>query len=322
MNNEPTHKPSIRMGISSCILGEKVRFNGGHKRDRYLTDVFGKYVEWVSVCPEVEVGMGIPRPTVRLVQIEDRLHMISQKGKDYTEQMNRFTNTRTEVLASENLSGYILKSGSPSCGMERVRFYDADGVPRGRGGGLFAIGLMAKFPHLPIEDEGRLKDARIRENFVSRVFAYHRWMKLAETGLTRSGLVAFHQAHKYVLMAHNQEGARRLGRLVAQPHKHGPIEQLADAYFSEFMTVMKRTPSRRSHTNVLQHMAGYVSKLIDTADRNELTYMIDQYRTDRLPLIAPMIMLRHHVRKLDVAYLKDQVYLDPHPDELMLLNQL
>lgn len=322
MNSEATRKPSIRIGISSCILGEKVRYDGGHKLDRYLADVFGKYAEWVPVCPEVEVGMGIPRPTVRLIQIEDRIHMISKKGDDYTDEMNRYTQMRTAALASDHLSGYILKSGSPSCAMERMRFYDAEGIPRGRRSGLYADGLLKAFPHLPIEDDGRLRDARIRENFVTRVFAHHRWMQMINEGLSRARLVAFHQSYKHHLMARNQVAARRLGRLVGTPQEYDTDEQLADAYFSEFMTAMKRTPSRRGHTNVLHHMSGYVSRVIDPEDRRELADMINQYRLERLPLIVPLIMLRHYARKYDIAYLQDQVYLDPHPDELMLLNQL
>lgn len=312
----------IRIGISSCILGEKVRFDGGHKLDRFLANVFGKYVEWVMVCPEVEIGMGIPRPTVRLVQVGDNVQMVSKKGADFTDAMQQYTASRTLALAQERLDGYILKSGSPSCGMERVRYYDTDGTPRQRGSGIFAGGLMKAFPFLPIEDEGRLKDSRIRENFVSRVFAYHRWQQLKADGLTRGRLFTFHQSHKYLLMAHNQEGIRRLGRLIAQPEGGSSLEEVGNDYFKEFMTIMKRTPSRKSHTNVLQHMAGYVSKHLDTDDRSELTEMINQYRLEHLPLIVPLIMLRHHARKLKVEYLIGQVYLDPHPDELMLLNQL
>ena len=302
---------TIPIGISACLLGEKVRYDGGHKRDAFLTDRLGPYVEWVPVCPEVESGMGIPRETLRLIQVDDQVRMVSQKGHDHTAAMQQFTARRVQELASKALCGYVLKRSSPSCGMERVRVYPQSGMPVKTGRGLYAEGLMAHFPHLPVEEEGRLQDPRLRENFISRIFSIYRWQQLMAQGLSRKTLMDFHQSCKYLLMAHNQEGTRRLGRIVASPDRYETLEALADAYLQAFTQVMHRPPSRQNHTNVLQHMAGYVSDHLEPDDRKE-----------RLPLIVPVTMLRHYVRKFEVVYLQDQVYLYPHPAELMLLNQI
>jgi uncharacterized protein YbgA (DUF1722 family)/uncharacterized protein YbbK (DUF523 family) len=313
----------VRLGISACLLGQKVRYDGGHKRDVFLVEVFGRYVEWVPVCPEVEMGLGVPRDTLRLERQGDDIRLIMPKtGADYTESMRSFAAQRLPALAQERLCGYIFKKDSPSCGIERVRLYTPDGVPCKSGQGLFAAALVQRFPHLPIEEEGRLNDPRLRENFVTRVFAYQRWQAMVEPTPSRTALLQFHAQHKFILVAHSQVGTQRLGRLLARPEQFTEAQTLAAAYLDEFSAVMRRTPTRRSHTNVLQHIAGYVSDHLDNADRSELTEMIDQYRRGLLPLIVPVTLLRHYVRKFRIAYMLDQVYLTPHPHELMLLNQL
>ncbi len=312
----------IRIGISSCLLGERVRYDGGHKRDDYLVDVVGRYVEWVPVCPEVEAGMGTPRETVQLTQVDGDIRMLTKEGVDHTEMVDWFARQRVQSLDRAKLSGYILKSRSPSCGMERVPVAQVEGAALRNGRGVFARRLMETMPHLPVEEERRLHSPRIRENFISRVFACYRWLQLAATGLTRESLMRYHRAYKYLLMAHSQEGTRRLGRLLAKPERYATTHELADAYLGEFTRVMKRSPSRRNHTNVLQHMAGYVSDRLDRSTRRELTRMIQKYREELLPLIVPVVMLRHYVREFDITDLKDQTYLHPFPDELMLLNQL
>ena len=313
----------VRIGISACLLGQKVRYDGGHKRDAFLVEVFGRHVEWVPVCPEVEMGLGVPRDTLRLELQGDDIRLIMPKtGADYTEPMRAFAAQRLAALARERLCGYILKKDSPSCGMERVRLYPDNGMPRKSGQGLFAAALMQCFPHLPVEEEGRLNDPRLRENFVTRVFAYQRWRQMTEQTITRAALLRFHAQHKFVLVAHSQVGTQRLGRLLAHPEQFADDQTLAAAYLDGFTEVMRRTPTCRSHTNVLQHLAGYVSDHLDSDERGELTEMIDQYRRGLLPLIVPVTLLRHYVRKFQVPYLLDQVYLTPHPHELMLLNQL
>lgn len=321
MNDQNTFP--VRIGVSTCLLGEKVRFDGGHKRDAFLVDVFGRYVEWVPVCPEVEMGLGTPRDSIRLIQQEkDIQFLMSKSGVDHTEAMRNYAAERVEEMGKEKLSGYVLKANSPSCGMERVRVYQPSGIANRTGTGLFAGVLMKSFPNLPVEEEGRLRDARLRENFISRVFAYQRWQRATENGVSRAALTRFHERHKFLLMAHNQAGTRRLGRLLGTPNPSSDDGALAAEYIQEFSNVMRRTPTIRNHTNVLQHMAGYFSKELASDDRGELADAIHRYKQELLPLIVPITLIRHYVRKHNVAYLQSQVYLDPHPHELMLLNQL
>ncbi len=316
----PKRPRRVRIGISTCLLGDRVRYDGGHKRDTFLVDRFGKYVEWVPVCPEVEAGMSIPRDFLRLVDVGGEVRMVAPNtGRDHTAQMRRFARARVRTLSQESLSGYIFKRSSPSCGVERVKVY-RDGIPGGRGRGLFASALIEASPTLPVEEEGRLNDPRLRENFVSRVFAHHRWHELGRK--TRKAMMEYHAAHKFVLMSHSQQGMRRLGAMLGGAKEYPGTRELTDAYWAEFSEIMKRTPSRRNHTNVLQHIAGFVSDRIDAEDRAELQQAIEHYRLELTPLIVPVTLLRHYVRRLRIGYLQGQVYLDPHPDELMLLNQL
>ena len=313
----------VRIGISSCLLGNKVRYDGGHKRDAFLVESFGRYVEWVPVCPEMEMGLGVPRETLRLEQGDEDVRLIMPNtGVDYTQTMRRFAAQRLADLAEARLCGYILKKNSPSCGMERVRVYGRASSPQRGGRGLFAAALMQRWPYLPMEEEGRLNDPHLRENFVSRVFAYHRWLQLTERRLTRADLLQFHAQHKFLLAAHSQVGAQRLGRLLAHPAGFSDLRHMATAYMDAFTEVMRRPPTRKGHTNVLQHLAGFVSDQIDGDDRRELADIIEHYRCSLLPLIVPVTLVRHYVRKFQVPYLQDQVYLSPHPHELMLLNQL
>jgi uncharacterized protein YbbK (DUF523 family)/uncharacterized protein YbgA (DUF1722 family) len=323
MNGDVSTMPPVRIGISSCLLGEHVRFDGNHKRDAFLVEVFGQHVTWVPVCPEVEMGLGVPRETMRLKQHGHEIRLVTPKtGADHTERLRTFAEQRLAALSQERLCGYILKKDSPSCGMERVRLYPTTGSPNRSGQGLFAAALMHRFPHLPVEEEGRLHDPRLRENFVTRVFAYQRWGQMAEQKITRAGLLRFHAQHKFLLVAHSQVGTQRVGRLLAHPEPFADEQVWAATYLDGFTEVMRRTPTRRGHTNVLQHLAGYISAHLDGDEREELTEMIDQYRRGLLPLIVPVTLIRHYVRKFHVPYLLDQVYLSPHPHELMLLNYL
>ena len=313
----------VRIGISSCLLGEKVRFDGGHKKDEFLTSHFGRYVVWVPLCPEFEIGLGVPRESLRLVADGNVVRLVAPRsGLDHTDRMNDWTIGQARRLADERLCGYVLKRSSPSCGLERVKVYGGSGVPNRGGRGLFAAGLVDRFPNLPMEEEGRLNDSRLRENFVSQVFSYKRWMDLQQEGLTRSRITQFHARHKYLLMAHQQDEMRALGSLIGRADRTISAKRLGSEYFDAFCKVMRHTPTRRNHTNVLQHLAGYFSDQLAADDRTELAEVIDRYRRDRLPLIVPVTLIRHYVRKLDIEYLKDQIYLDPHPDELNLLNQL
>ncbi|HET9226704.1 MAG TPA: DUF523 and DUF1722 domain-containing protein [Thermoanaerobaculia bacterium] len=315
---------SLRIGVSACLLGEEVRYNGGHKRDAFLTDVLGQYVEWVPVCPEVEIGLGTPRPAMRLVRIGGDTRMVTpETGADHTESMRTWSDRRVRELKGERLAGYILKKDSPSCGMERVKLYpEQGGAPVKEARGLFAETLLRLWPDLPVEEEGRLNDPLLRESFVTRIFVRDRWMQEEEQGWTRAGLMRFHERHKFLLMARNQAGMRRLGRLLGESGKKDDIQELAQAYLTGMTGVLRRPATRRGHTNVLFHLAGFVTDRVDDGDRHELIDSIERYRAGQLPLIVPVTLIRHHVRRLEVEYLRDQVYLEPHPQELMLLNHV
>jgi uncharacterized protein YbgA (DUF1722 family)/uncharacterized protein YbbK (DUF523 family) len=314
------NEPPIRVGISACLRGEKVRYDGGHKRDAYLVETFGRYVEWVPVCPEVEMGLGTPRDTMRLVRIAGDVRLVVPKtGADHTETMRAYARRRVAELAKEDLCGCILKKGSPSCGMERVRVFDARGVPAKSGRGLFAETLLAYFPQLPVEEEGRLSDPRLRENFVERVFAYRRLRTLFAGRWKLRDLVAFHTTHKLLLMAHAPKTYESLGRLVAGA-KALPRAELRGRYEAEFMRALRELATPRRHANVLLHILGYFRPHLDEESRRELLGLIEDYRCGLVPLIVPITLIRHYVRRFDAAYLRGQVYLEPHPKELMLRN--
>jgi uncharacterized protein YbgA (DUF1722 family)/uncharacterized protein YbbK (DUF523 family) len=317
-----TDNTPIRVGISACLLGERVRYDGGHKRDPYIVEILGRYVEWVPVCPEVEMGLGTPRETLRLVRIGTDLHMVMPKtGADYTLPMREYAQRRVKELSREELHGYILKKDSPSCGMERVRVFDSQGVPSKSGRGLFAEALLRHFPHLPVEEEGRLQDPRLRENFIERVFAYHRLRKFFASGWKQAELVQFHTAHKLLLMAHSPQGYAALGRWVAQAKKL-PRAEIRATYESEFMAALRPLATTRRQANVLLHILGYFRDRLDADSRQELLGVIEDYRQGLVPLIAPLTLIRHYVRRLGVEYLRGQIYLEPHPKELMLRNHV
>jgi uncharacterized protein YbgA (DUF1722 family)/uncharacterized protein YbbK (DUF523 family) len=313
-----------RIGISACLLGQGVRFDGGHKRDEFLTAVLGPHVAWVPVCPEVELGLGTPRETLRLVASPGGARMITTRTNvDHTEAMHRWSRTRLEALAREDLCGYVLKKDSPSCGMERVKLYPPreGAVPERAGRGLFAEALMRRFPSLPVEEEGRLSDPRLRENFIERVFAYRRLKDLFAGRPSLGALVAFHAANKMALLAHSTVRYQELGRLVAGA-KALPRGELRERYTRLFMETLAVPATRPRHTNVLMHMAGHFKRTLDDASRQELRETIEEYRRGLVPLIVPLTLVRHHVRALDVAALAGQTYLEPHPRELMLRNHV
>ena len=312
----------IRIGVSSCLLGEAVRFDGGHKRDTFLTGTFGRFVEWVPVCPEVECGLGTPRASMRLVRVDSDVRLVTVKtGIDLTDRMVEYARRRVAQLASEDLCGYVLKKDSPSCGLERVKIYDGQGVPAKSGRGVFAAALLDAFPNLPLEEEGRLSDPRLRENFVERVFGYWRLRGLFTGRWNPGALVRFHTAHKLILMAHSPDAYRQLGRLAAGAGSI-PRKEMERRYTLGFMAALAALATPRRHANVLQHMVGYFKVRLDRDSKTELLAAIDDYRRELVPLIVPMTLLRHHVRIHNVAYLAGQLYLEPHPKELMLRNHV
>ena len=315
----------IKIGVSSCLLGATVRFDGGHKRSDFLVDTLGNFVEFVPVCPEVEIGLGVPRETLRLVRDSNAncvVRLVSNKaGIDHTDKMNSYAERRVVALGREELSGYVLKKDSPSCGMERVRVYGSSGMPARDGTGLFAAALMRRYPSLPIEEEGRLSDPHLRENFVERVFAYRRLRSFFSSRWTLGGLVQFHTVHKLVLLAHSPKAYSELGRFVANA-KHVRREKVPEHYEFAFMEALKKLATTARHTNVLHHLLGYLREHLDRDSRDELVTLIDDYRRGLVPLVVPIALFRHYVRKFDIPYLHGQVYLEPHPKELMLRNHV
>ncbi len=317
-----TRSHPVRIGISACLLGSEVRYDGGHKRDPFLVETFGRFVEWVPVCPEVELRLGIPRPTLRLERDHDDVRLVMPStGHDYTAAMRAYAGRRVAVLATDELCGYILKRDSPSCGMERVKVYGAHNMPAKSGRGLFAEALLQRLPHLPVEEEGRLNDPALRENFVERMFAYRRLRAFFGAHWTIGGLVAFHSAHKLQLLAHSPQAYERLGRVVADANAP-PRAALRRDYEAQFMGALQILATRKRHVNVLQHIAGYFKKQLDDDSRRELLALIDDYRRGLVPLVVPITLVHHYIRRFEVSYLKGQTYLDPHPKELMLRNHV
>jgi uncharacterized protein YbgA (DUF1722 family)/uncharacterized protein YbbK (DUF523 family) len=311
----------LRLGVSACLLGQPVRFDGGHKRDRFVTDLLGAHVEWVPVCPELEAGLGVPRPALRLVRESGALRLVeTRSGRELGTRIRRYAVRRVRALRGLELCGYVLKKDSPSCGMARVKVYEG-ATARRDGRGLFAEALMQALPCLPVEEEGRLSDPALRENFVERVFAYRRLRQLFRGRWTRGRIVAFHTAHKLQLMAHSQLAYADLGRRVAEVWS-APRAAFRAGYTQMFMAALARIATRGRNANVLQHAAGHLSRLLGAPARGELAALIHDYRSGLVPLVVPITLLRHHARAHGVAYLEGQSFLEPHPRELMLRNQI
>lgn len=313
---------TIRVGLSACLAGDEVRFNGGHSRQRYLTDTLGQFFEFVTTCPEVEAGMTVPRPTVRLVNDDGRIRVIDPKNDvDWTAAMEDHAVDRVSMVSDQQLSGFILKSKSPSCGVERVKVYHDNGMPQMTGRGVFATELLRRYPWLPVEEEGRLNDPSLRENFVERVFAYHRLRRLFQARWTVGQVVDFHTDEKLLLRAHSEVSYRELGRLVAGA-KAMPRPAFAAEYQTGFMKAMSYKTTVRKHTNVLEHMLGYLRATGDADARQQTRTAIDDYRNGLVPLIVPVTLFAYLATRYDIGYLARQSYLRPHPKELMLRNHV
>lgn len=314
-----TTQPQIRIGISSCLLGNRVRYDGGHKHDRYVTGTLGEFFDFVPVCPEVECGLPVPREPMRLVGNSDNPVLLTTKtGRDHTEKMKRWAEKRVRELQNENLCGFIFKSKSPSSGMARVKVYDANKVPKPVGVGIFARAFQDSFPLLPVEEEGRLHDMVLRENFIEAVFVYRRWREIV-TDFTAAGLVQFHTDHKMLIRAHSEKYYRQLGRIVAGAGSTKP-DHLRSVYQEGLMTAMKLRPTVKKHVNVLVHLVGYFKKMLTSDEKQELLEVIDHFRNGHVPLIVPITLINHYTRKYKEPYLGRQYYLNPHPVELRLRN--
>jgi uncharacterized protein YbgA (DUF1722 family)/uncharacterized protein YbbK (DUF523 family) len=312
----------IKLGISTCLLGENVRYDGGHKLDRFLTDTLGQYVEYVPVCPEVECGLPIPRESMHLEGDPESPRLVTLRTKqDMTERMVSWAKKRVVELEKEGLCGFIFKSDSPSSGMERVRVYNKKGMPVKKGVGMFARIFMEHFPLLPLEDEGRLHDPKLRENFVERIFTLKRWREVLAKKESRGTLVDFHTQQKLLILSHSPKHYQIMGKFVAKA-KDIPLKNLYQQYQNILMEALQLKTTPKKNSNVLMHMMGYFKEQLSSDEKQELLEVINHYRQEYIPLIVPMTLINHYVRKYDQPYLEQQVYLNPHPLELQLRNHV
>ncbi len=333
---DDNEQEKIPLGISSCLLGEKVRYDGGHKKNNYIRDTLGQYFSFRSFCPEMSIGMGVPRETIRLVALDadDKKPQTRALGAkdpsfDVTDKLSSIVDDQDAWLP--NVYGYILKKDSPSCGMERVKQYRVTNPENDSqdwcyhveriGTGLFAQSLKQRMPNLPLEEEGRLCDPVLRENFVNRVFAYKRWREDVLASASWKAITDFHARHKWILFSHDQDQARALGSSLAQRHQES-LNDTLDWYIGEFMRLMQIPATRKNHVNVLEHIRGYLKNELSKEDKKELSDSIEDYRLGLLPLIVPLTLLRHYFRYYPDDYIQRSWYLNPHPKQLMLLNQL
>ncbi|WP_339487779.1 YbgA family protein [Pseudomonas sp. EL_65y_Pfl2_R95] len=313
-------KPKI--AISACLLGEQVRYNGGHKESRLCSRTLGDYFDFVSICPEVAIGLGTPREPIRLVGNPDAPRAVGtvNSDNDVTDRLAAYGQQVADQLT--DICGYILMQQSPSCGVQRVKVYQADGRPsEPKGTGIFAAEFIARHPNLPIEEAGRLNDPVLRENFLSRVFAYADWQHVLQAGLTRKRLIDYHSRYKYLLMATHPLQYKTLGRLLGNLRQQD-LHTLAADYFSQLMTALKSCATRGTHSNVLQHISGYLKQSLSAEEKQEMQSLISQYRQGVVPLVVPLTLLKHHFRMHPDHYINQQVYLQPHPENLSLRNAI
>ena len=309
------------VGISTCLLGDKVRYDGGHQHDRYLTDTLGKYFEYISVCPEVEFGLSIPREAMRLVGTPETARLVTIKtGTDHTDGMLRWSVIKLKELEREELCAFIFKSKSPSSGMQAVKVYGPSGTPVRKGIGIFAGAFMKRFPLVPVEEDGRLHDPLLRENFIERVFVYKRWQEMLEEGRSIRNLVDFHTRHKLLIMSHSPRHYSVLGRLVADARNYRG--DVYEEYIKTLMEALRLIATIKKQTNVLHHILGYFKKHLSADEKQEMLEVIENYHRELIPLIVPLTLITHHVRKHGEPYLERQHYLHPHPMELMLRNHV
>jgi uncharacterized protein YbgA (DUF1722 family)/uncharacterized protein YbbK (DUF523 family) len=320
--SNPPQENKIRIGISSCLLGERVRYDGGHKLDHFLVDTLGRYIQYIPVCTEVECGLSVPRESMHLEGDPENPRLVMTRiGVDNTERMELWAKKRVRELESENLSGFIFKSGSPSSGMERVKAFDEKGKPSKKGIGIFARIFIDHFPLIPVEDEGRLHDPVLRENFFEAVFTCDRLRTLLEGRMILGALVSFHTKQKFLILSHSRKHYDMMGKLVADGRKYD-LRRLFGMYEELIMEAMKLKSTRRKNTDVLMHTMGFFKKFLFKDEKQELLEIIENYRRELVPLVVPLTLIRHYVRKYDEPYLREQYYLHPHPLEVMLRNHV
>jgi uncharacterized protein YbgA (DUF1722 family)/uncharacterized protein YbbK (DUF523 family) len=311
----------IKIGISTCLLGENVRYDGGHQHDRYLTDTLGNYFEYTPVCPEVEYGLPIPREAMRLVGTPETARLVTIKtGIDHTDGMLKWSEVKLKELEKENLCGFIFKANSPSSGMQAVKVYGPSGMPVRKGVGIFAGSFRKRFPILPVEEDGRLHDPLLRENFIERVFVYKRWQDMLKEGRSIKNIVDFHTRHKLLVMSHSTKHTNELGKLVADAKNYRG--DVFEEYIKTLMEALCLLATVKKQTNVLQHILGYFKKHLSGDEKQEMLEVIENYHRQLLPLIVPITLIAHYVKKHREPYLEGQYYLHPHPMELMLRNHV
>ncbi len=312
----------IRLGISRCLLGYNVRYDGGHRLDHYLTDTIGKYVDWIDICPEVDCGLPVPREAMRLVGDPKSPRLVTIKTNiDYTEKMLNWSKKILPKLSEQSLSGFIFKSGSPSSGLQNVRIYNKKGIPTRNGVGIFAREFVKYFPLLPVEDDGRLHNLQIRENFFEHIFVYNRWQEFLQNDKSIDGLVKFHTAHKLLIMSHSQKHLSLLGKLVANAKSYDK-RYVFNEYIKILTEGIKKISTQKNHINIFLHIIGYFKKQLSSEEKKEFLEIVEQYRKNYVPILVPITILRHYINKYDNKYLKQQYYLNPHPAELMLRNHV
>lgn len=312
----------IKLGVSSCLLGKNVRYDGGHKLDRFLQETLGEYVEYIPVCPETECGLGVPREAMHLEGDPASPRLITTRTRrDMTRHMITWAHKRIAQLEKEALCGFIFKSGSPSSGRERIKVYNEKGIPVKKGVGIFARIFMEHFPLLPVEDDGRLHDLNRRENFIERIFALRRWRDILGKKESKGNLVDFHTRHKLLILAHSPKHYQLMGKLVAG-QKNIPLQDLYEQYQTLLLESLELKTTPKKNANVLQHMMGYFRQQLSVDEKKELLEVIEDYQEGYIPLIVPVTLISHYVRKYNQPYLKEQVYLNPHPLELQLRNHV
>ena len=314
------HKPKI--AISACLLGAEVRFNGGHKESRLCSQALSEHFDFVPLCPEVAIGLGIPRQPIRLIGNPTQPQAVGSVDSTLNVTTPLHNYAVEMAAAHTDICGYIFMQKSPSCGLERVKVYQDGGRPAELSGrGIYARAFCDAHPDLPVEEDGRLNDPVLRENFMTRVYAYSAWQDLLKQGITRRSLTEFHARYKYQLMAHHPVQYKTLGHLLGSLGKQDP-RSIAPQYFSELMKALKKCATRRTHTNVLQHISGYLKQSISPEDKQEMQQLIGQYLHGIVPLVVPLTLLKHHFRLHPDPYISRQVYLQPHPENLSLRNAI
>ena len=310
----------IKIGISGCLLGQNIRFDGQHKYHWYINNILSEYFEYQSVCPEVAIGMGIPRKSVRLIgDVNDPIMIEPTSGTDWTQKMNQYSIKQASSFAK--ISGFIFKKGSPSCGIFRTKVYQKNGIPLTSGRGLFAQAITDRWPLLPVEDEGRLNDSVLRENFIEKVFGYHRLQTLQLKPFRKKDWIQFHQNHKFLLLSHSRKYYSILGQLIADISSYSK-QDFIDQYSNNYMHALGLKTTRKKHTDVLMHILGFLKKTLNTQQKQNILQIISRYKNGEIPLIVPVTIIKHYVEVFQISYIQDQVYLNPHPDNLGLRNHI